>query len=142
MPASIIEIADAVTAVLNGGSFSQPITAARHYDPTFDLSSMETLRVSVVPRSMTSKTLDRNRVSFDYEIDVAIQQKSEPSLANLDALMQLVEEIADHLRQSPLTSLPAVRFMDATNAPIYASDHLHELRQFTSVLTLTYRKWR
>ncbi len=142
MPASIVAIADAVTTELNATSFSQSFSAARHYEPTFELSAMATLRVSVVPRGMTSKTLDRNRDSFEYEIDVAVQKKTEPTLANLDALMLLVEEIADHFRTIPLSSMPEVRCIEVANAPIYASEHLQEFRQFTSVLTLTYRVWR
>jgi hypothetical protein len=142
MPASIIAIADAVSAELNATSFSQAFTAARHYEPTFELSTMSTLRVSVVPRAMTSKTLDRSRDSFDFEIDVAVQKKTDPTLANLDELMALAEEIADHLRLNPLSTLPDVRCMEVVNAPIYASEHLQEFRQFTSVLTLTYRKYR
>lgn len=142
MPANIVAIADAVTAELNATSFSQSFSAARHYEPTFELSAMATLRVSVVPRGMTSKTLDRNRDSFDYAIDVAVQQKTEPTLVNLDALMLLVEEIADHFRTHPLSSLPEARCVEVANSPIYASEHLQEFRQFTSVLTLTYRIWR
>jgi hypothetical protein len=142
MPASIVALADAVTAELNAHSFSQAFTAARHYDPTFELSTMGTLHVSVVPRAMTSTTLDRNRDSFDNEIDVAVQQKTEPTLTNLDGLMLLVEELADHFRGHPLASLPAARCVEAKNEPIYAGQHLQELRQFTSVLTLTFRLWR
>jgi hypothetical protein len=142
MPANIVAIADAVTAELNATSFSQSCSAARHYEPTFELSAMATLRVSVVPREMTSKALDRNRDSYEYEIDVAIQKKTEPTLANLDALMLLVEEIADHFRTQPLSSFPAARCVGVANAPIYASEHLQEFRQFTSVLTLAYRIWR
>ncbi len=141
MTASIIAIADAVTDELNGSTFSQSFVAARQYDPTFELSTMSAVRVSVVPRSMTSRTLDRGRDSFDYEIDVAIQKKTEPTVTNLDGLMELVEQIADHLRHRTLESLPGVRCVEVTNAPIYASDHLQQFRQFTSVLTLTYRRW-
>jgi hypothetical protein len=142
MPASIIAIADAVVTELNATAFSQPLTAVRHYEPTFELSAMSTLRVSVVPRSLTSKTLDRNRDSFDFEIDVAVQKKTDPTLTNLDELMELVEEIADHLRLNPLSTLPDVRCMEVANAPVYALEHLQEFRQFTSVITLTYRKYK
>jgi hypothetical protein len=142
MPASIVAIADAVMTELNATSFSQPFNAVRHYVPTFELSTMATLHVSVVPRGMTSKSLDRNRDSFDYEIDVAIQQKIDPTLAKLDELMELVEEIADHFRTHSLSNLPEARCIEVANAPVYASEHLSEFHQFTSLLTLTYRKWR
>ena len=51
--AGITEIADAVTAELNAGSFSQAFTAERHYRPVFDLPEMGTLHVTVVPQGMT-----------------------------------------------------------------------------------------
>ena len=59
------------------------------------LSEITELRVSVVPRSVArSKALDRNRDGFDYRIDVSAQRKIEPSVGNLDALRERVEEIA------------------------------------------------
>ena len=142
MPATIVTLADAVVQQLNAASFSRPFTAARHYLPRFELAEMVTLRVSVVPRSVTSQALDRKRDSFDYRIDVAVQQKLDPTPEHLDALMELVEEIADHLRSAPLAGYPAARCVEVENMPIYAADHLDEFRQFTSLLTLTYRVWR
>jgi hypothetical protein len=140
--AVILDIADAVVAQLNGGSFSQPLTAERHYQPKFELSEMTELKVSVVPRSLASKTLDRNRDTFDYLIDVAVQKKTDMTQAALDTLMTLVEEIADHFRTQPLASYPNARCTEVKNEPVYALEHLDEFRQFTSIITLTYRVWR
>lgn len=142
MPATILAIADAVLAELNATTFSQPVAAERHYLPQFELADMTALRVSVVPRSITSKGLDRNRDSFDYRVDVAVQQKLDPTPGNLDALMALVEEIADHFRSEPLAGYPQARCTEVENIPVYAVEHLDEFRQFTSVLTLTFRVWR
>jgi len=140
--AVIIDIADAVVAQLNGTTFSQPVTAERHYQPNFELSEMSELKVSVVPRSLASKSLDRNRDSFDYLIDIAVQQKTDMSRPALDALMALVEEIADLFRTQPLAGFPSARCTEVKNEPVYALEHLDELRQFTSVVTLTFRVWR
>jgi hypothetical protein len=142
MPATIVQIADAVVAELNGTTFSQPLTAERHYQPVFELAEMAELRVSVVPRGVASKVLDRSRHEFDYRIDVAVQQKIDPTPGNLDALMELVEEIADHFRTQPLAGFPQARCTEVANEPVYAMEHLDEFRQFTSVLTLTFRVWR
>ena len=142
MPASIVAIADAVTAELNGNSFSQPFTAQRLYLPVFDLQGMSQLKVTVVPKGITSASLDRSRDSFDYQIDVAIQKKTPNEIVAIDSLMLLVEEIGDYFRSNPLSSFPGARCTNVENLPVYAPDHLHELRQFTSVLTLTFRLWR
>jgi hypothetical protein len=137
--ATIIQIADAVVAQLNAATFSQPLTAARHYAPSFKLPDMKTLHVTVVPRAISSASLDRSRDTFSYEVDVAIQRKTDGEQATLDALMTLVEGIADHFRVGPLASFPGARCMDVKNSPVFSPEHLDEFRQFTSVLTLTFR---
>ena len=142
MPACVVAIAEAVTAELNGNAFGQPFTAQRLYLPTFDLQSMSELKVTVVPKGITSASLDRSRDSFDYQIDVAIQKKVPSQVETIDSLMLLVEEIGDHFRTNPLSSFPGARCVNVENRPVYAPDHLQELRQFTSVITLTFRLWR
>jgi hypothetical protein len=137
--ATILQIADAVVAELNSATFSQSLTAERHYVPAFKLPDMYTLHVTVVPKSIASSALDRQRNTFLYEIDLAVQQRTDQSPAMLDALMTLVEEIADHFRVGPLASFPGARCVEVKNAPVFAPEHLNELRQFTSLLTLTFR---
>ncbi len=137
--ATIIQIADAVVAQLNAATFSQPLSAARDYAPSFKLPDMKSLHVTVVPRGMSSASLDRSRDAFSYEIDVAVQMKTDSAQATLDALMSLVEEIADHFRTERLGSFPGARCVDVKNAPVFSPEHLDEFRQFTSVLTLTFR---
>lgn len=142
MAATIIAIAEAVVEQLNAAPLSQPVVAVRHYQPNFELAEMTELKVSVVPRSVTSKGLDRYRDSFDFKIDVAVQKKVEPTAGNLDALMELVEEIADYVRAEPLAGATGARCIEVENDPVYAMEHLEEFRQFTSVITLTFRVWR
>ena len=139
MSANVVAIADAITAELNGNAFSQPFTAQRQYLPIYDLKSMSDLRVTVVPKGVTSSSLDRSRDNFDYQVDVGIQKKVPNQIATIDALMLLVEQIGDYFRSNPLSSYPGARFMNVENSLLYAPDHLQEMLQFTSVLTLTYR---
>ena len=137
--ATIIDIAEAVTNELNGGSFSQPFTVQRHYRPSFELKDMAVLHVTVVPAAMEIQTLGRNLMQQDYRIDVAVQQKLDAGdNAEIDPLMSLVEEIADFFRLRPLSNQTAI-CVKVENAPVYAAEHLDQLRQFTSVLTLTFR---
>lgn len=142
MAATIVTLADAVVAQLNAAAFSQPVAAVRHYLPRFELSEMNTLKVSVVPKSVTTLSLDRNRDRFEYRLDVAVQKKTDVTLPVLDALVALVEEIADHLRTQRLTAFPEARCSGVETNPVYAPEHLDEFRQFTSVLTATYSLWR
>jgi len=136
--ALIADIAEAVVVALNGHTFSQPFTAARAYRPVFDLKDLTDLHVTVVPKGMELTTAGRGLAQSDLEIDIGVQKKlASGDNAEIDALVGLVQEIAEFVRATG-------RFGDATwvkteNTPIYSQEHLGELRQFTSVLTLTLR---
>lgn len=139
----VIEAADALVSELNAvpaGNFSQAFVAARHYRPLFDLEDLNTLHVSVVPKGMEITSVGRNANQHDVSIDIAVQQVVDPSdHAQLDALMDLVEEIADFFRLRRLSAMPAAIWIGTQNAPVYAPEHLEQMRVFTSVLMLTYR---
>jgi len=136
--ALIADIADAVVAELNAGLFSVPFTAERLYRPDFELPEMKDLRVSVVPHGLEMTTAGRSLSQHDVQIDLAVQKKLDAAdNAEIDALMGLVEELAEFLRTKR-------QFGDAVwvrtdNSPVYSQEHLGELRQFTSVLTATLR---
>lgn len=138
----LLQVADAVVFEINAGLYSQAVTAVRFYQPRFELSEMGTLHVSVVPRSISEKQLSRALTSFDCTIDVGIQQRSSMDQATLDGLTKLAAEVAYRLRNNSLTALPDARLMELQMDPVFAADHLDELRQFTSVLSARYRVWR
>lgn len=145
----VVEIADAVVADLNTGSFSQPFQAERHYLPVFELDDIKDLRVTVVPKAVAIQTTGRSSNQHDVEIDIAVQKKltktgtavavtagTDPT--EIDPLMALVEEIADHFRFKRFTSPDAV-WIKTQNEPVFAQEHLDQFRVFTSLLTLTFR---
>ena len=139
-PALAVAVADAVTSALNAASLSQSVVAERHYLPVFDLQEMQALHVSVVPKGMTVAQSSRDSASYDVLVDVAVQKKVDPSdLAELDALMRLVEEIADLFRFRRLDGEPMAVWVKTEHSFLFAPEHLQQLRQFTSVLTLTFR---
>lgn len=131
-------IADSIVAALNGHAFSQPFTAQRAYRPAFDLADMTDLHVTVVPKGVELSTAGRGLTQSDVQIDIGFQKKlAAGDNSEIDSLMGLVQEVAEFVRATG-------RFGDAVwvkteNTPIYSAEHLGELRQFTSVLTLTLR---
>ena len=139
--AVIVDIAEAVKDELNAGSFSQPFTSERAYQPTFKLEEMQTLHVTVVPKGVTTAAATRSEDQYEYSIDIGIQKKFQEQ-SELDGLMALVEEIADFLKRRTLSSCPEAVWVSNENTPIFAREHLDELRQFTSVLTVSYRVLR
>lgn len=144
----IIDIADALTAELNGpdspkfGSPPVGLSAQRSYKPGYELAELKDLRVTVVPKGVEMQGITRSIVQHEVQIDIGVQKKLDTAeAAEIDALMNLVEKIADFLRlcRLPLADLAWVR---TENAPIFAPDHLDQMRAFTSVLTATYRVLR
>ena len=141
--AVITDIAEAVKDELNGASLSQEFTAERCYQPAFELAEMKTLHVTVVPKGMTVEPASRSLIQDDYQIDVAVQKKlNAADNAELDELMGLVEEIGDFFRRRRLDAVPDAVCVKIENVPIYAPEHISELRGFTSILTLTFRVLR
>ena len=138
--AKITDIAEAVKDELNGGTFSQAFTAERHYQPVFELKDMKTLHVTVVPKDVEMQLATRQTCRHDCGVDVAIQKKLQTSdLAEIDELMGLVDEVISFLAKRKLTSVPNALWIKTANEPIYAGEHMEQFRQFTSIVTLTYR---
>ena len=145
----IMDIADALADALNdeGNDFSLEFTAACAYQALLELPDMKDLHVTVVPKGVAMSPADRSRVQHEVQVDIAVQKKLGPASdqeeydeqAELDGLMGLVEEIGDFLKFRRLGSQPAAAWVKTDNDPIYSQDHLERLRQFTSVLTVTYR---
>ncbi len=103
----------------------------------------KTLHVTVVPKGMTVEPASRSLIQDDYQIDVAVQKKlNAADNAELDELMGLVEEIGDFFRRRRLDAVPDAVCVKIENVPIYAPEHISELRGFTSILTLTFRVLR
>lgn len=138
--ATIIDIADAVAAAINAGTFSQSVTAEREYLPTHELAKSQGLTVTVVPRGITSQTTGRKVLQQDYEIDVAVRKKLQTKeQEELDDLMELSEEVIRHLQLTRLASYGVAIWIGTEVRAPYSPEHLHEFRQFTSLATLTYR---
>ena len=83
--------------------------------------------------------MDRSQNRYHGKIDIAVQKKfKDGDNAEIDPLVGLVEEIADVFRMKRLDSLVAARCIHVENSVLYSTEHWEQLRQFTSLLTLTF----
>lgn len=140
--ALIVDIAEAVVGELNDMAFSLPFTAVRAYRPVYELPEMSELHVTVVPRGVVISRSGRASHQQDYRVDVAVQKRpAAVDVAAIDPLTDLVEELCDHFKDLTLGT-PQASCVGIENEPIYAPEHMDEMRQFTSVITLTFRTWR
>lgn len=138
--ATALQVADSILAELNANAFSQPIVAKRLYVPNFDLEDGSQLQVTVVPRDVEITGLDRRRDTNEISVDVAVQKKfTKGDAAEIDPLVGLVEEIADHFKHRRLDSFPQAVWSKSQHVVLYSPEHWEQLRQFTSLLTLVYR---
>jgi len=138
---TIAAIADAVAAHINAGTFSQPVSAERMYQPAFTLENLADLRVSVVPRTVGIAASSRDSSLFECVVDVGVQKKlpAAGEDAEIDALLDLVEEITDHLRFKRLPDAAEAAWAGIAHEPVVSSESLEQHRVFTSVLSVTYR---
>ena len=137
---TVLNIADAVVAELNSATLSQSVQAVRLFVPNFDLKEMKDLHVSVVPRELHVRGLDRHRNSYDAAIDLAVQKKfKKGDAAEIDPLVGLAEEIADLFRLKRLASFPGAVWVGTDHRVLYSQEHWDQFNQFTSLLTLTFR---
>ena len=136
----IADIADAVVQQLNSHEFSVAFTAERHYSPQYSLAELEELKVSVVPKGIEIAPHSRNSLLKTVHVDIGVQKKLDStSNESLDTLLALVDEIASFLTGRNLDTDPKATWSKTENDPIYAQEHLVQFRQFTSVVTLSYK---
>jgi len=141
MPDAIaIQIAKAVVHDLNEHAFSESFTAVRKYYAVEDLKNMSDLHVTIVPKAHAQGIVGRNQVDELYAVDVAVQKKIEVNDLDVgDPLMLLVEEIKDFLKFRKLADYVAASWVKTENEPLYSYEHMRDFRQFTSVVTVTYK---
>ena len=136
----VTEIAKAVVAELNRHDFSQEFEAVYTVKPSYEPAELDTLRVAVVPKTVELERLSRLSAKYTVSVDVGVMQrigKRTPEEA-VETLGDLVDEIADHLSEKPLSEFKAATLNGITNEPVYLPEHLTQLRTFTSVLNVQY----
>ncbi len=138
---TISTLADAVAEHINAGTFAQPVSAVRTYQPAFTLEELGELRVSVVPRTTTVTAASRESSTYEHVLDVGVQKKlpAEDDQAAIDELLELTEAIGDRLRHTRLAGFPEAAWAGLAHEPVVSSESLEQHRVFTSVLSVTYR---
>jgi hypothetical protein len=140
----IADIADAVVADLNEGTFSQELNAVRRWVAKWALTDLSTLRVTVVPGPSSYEPLDRRRDDQRHEMDIAVQKRVVPEKnSEIDPLVGLLEEFIEHFRSRELTAgAKAVKCTRRQTVPgsaaAVAQEHLEDFRTFTGVVRTTW----
>ena len=137
-----LDIANALTAELNAATFSQPFTAVCKFVPFYPEEDLQTLRVTVVPKSYEETNQSRQSSVLTISVDVAVQKKLADIEADSPAMLDLVSDILVCFKGRTLTACPYARWVESKNEPLFSPEHLGQYKVFTGVLTLTYRMVR
>lgn len=135
-----IDVADAVIASLNAGSFTPAVTAERTYTPERDLEELADMAVFVIPGAMTIEKETRTLNAYTIRIDVVILKKNiSDSNAVLDEYMDLTMEIMEHFDRKDLTAgALAVKWMNVENELMYDPARLQNERLFLARVSFSY----
>jgi hypothetical protein len=135
------QLANAVVTELknNALDFSIPFEPIMLVLPYFEPAELQTVRVSVVPRTFEIERVSRCSVKYTIGIDIGIQRRIENTPEETVSILgNLVEEIARFLKETTLQDFPAAQLNNITNDPIYVPEHLQQKRTFTSILEIKY----
>ena len=120
-------------------AFSQAFTPVRTYVATFTSADLNTLQVTVSPATIERSNLSRTHRQVDRQIAVTVTKRVQGfDVAGIDALVNLVEEIADYLDNRALTTATGMKWF-ATEVLPYDEESLHSKHLFAALITLTYR---
>jgi lysyl-tRNA synthetase class II len=145
MSSYIAGIADAISEAIAdqaaaSGGFSQEFTPVRVYIPERDYKDVTALTVHVFARAAERSRETRATIRKDVEVDIIVANKidqltdptDEESNPQLDAMQQLVEEIADFAADNgPYFESPCLR---VETDPIFDFEYLRSHRVFVGLI--------
>ena len=135
-----IAVADAVAALLNDHSFSEPVAAVRRVLPCQEIRTLTAVTVSVVPRSRSIAPASRAMAQQTVAIDIGVQQKiGRDTDAEVARLLGLCDQIVARVSSAVPDGIAGLLWARTEHDPIYDPDHLAQDRVFTGAVTVTYR---
>jgi hypothetical protein len=133
------QIANAIVDELKTFNFSFDFEPLMLMLPSYESADLETLRVTIVPRTLEIERVSRCSLKYIVGIDVGIQRRIDGTPEDtVITLGNLVDEIATFLKDATLSNFPSAQCVGITNDPLYVPEHLQQKRTFTSVLNVKY----
>lgn len=106
MPANDVDLSEKVKDVLDAATLSMAFTPERVYVPDWDLrKDLGTLQVCTFPDARTAERRDRSSMKKTARVGVALAKRlQDRTLAEIDDLLALGQEISDLLELQPVTT--------------------------------------
>ena len=141
MSVPALTIADAVVTALNAATLSQSVTFERVYVPKFDVASAATIQGKVVPKSdareMGSLADDNATIAIDIGVMKRLQNAVANEKAEIDALLELCEEIKAVLNRERMAGDTAV-CVGVAQEIIYSVEDVDNGRVFLTAITANF----
>lgn len=142
MTVPALVLADAVVAAINAATLSLSVTATREHVPKFDIQDASSVQIKVVPasdsREMGSAACDNATIAIDIGVMKRLQETTENEKAEIDGLMELVEELRGVVNRQSLVAGVESRCTETSQDAIYDVKNLDESRIFLTSLTATF----
>lgn len=146
------EIAAAVVTLLGTGSFTPAITPQRTAVVDPSMADVAAIKAFVVPRGLSRTFATKVMRDEQHRVSIVVMKKvgqtnNLPNLSEVDALLDLAEDVCDYVedpdqRVLSLSSGAKASLTGVEFEPLYIPDHLLKASTFTSVQTATYRIYR
>jgi hypothetical protein len=113
--------------------------------PTYDIESMATPIIAVVPAAASIERIDRTRHQFDYQINLFLGRHATTE-AIADDMVDLAEELVDAVRAHTWSA--GIVFPSGVTSPVEVTidinpdEALQERNVWRAVVTSTYRVFR
>lgn len=141
MSVPALTIADAVVAALNSAALSQSVTFERVYVPKFDMANAATVQGKVVPKSdrreMGSAADDDATILIDIGVMKRLQNAITGEVAEIDAMLELCEEIKGVINRQRMASDTAICVGTAQEV-ICSVEDIDNARVFLTAITATF----
>lgn len=156
MSALLVDVAEAVTALINAGddaaAFTPTVTATNAFETKLSLTDSETLHCDVVPFGMRHVLIARSQAQYDCDVDVGLRYVFGSSdtdtdgtvkRASVETYIDLLEQINDYCTAKSRRALSGVKTVWRRSEMFpWDADHLREHRQYTGILRLTYTAYQ
>jgi hypothetical protein len=141
--AAIVDVSEAMVAVLNATNLGQAFTVERTYLTVQDIRNVDGLKITIVPSLLAVEAWDiKPSETFDWQVSVWIRKRVKPTPEEVDPLMLLSQNIIrlfatkqlGHMRRG--TRSRCIRVEDQPN---YDPDRIDRTGIYTSSIVFTFR---
>jgi len=139
MPAKIVETVDALVTSLDGGTFTQAFTAEKRQFPLFDVRDVDALTVVCYSLGRQIEKASRQYAAASWpktwQVACNVKQRTDGSNDEVDDLLLLVEQIADHVADAGKLAGAVVR--EVTTERLYDARSLDQQALFDAEIIIT-----